>query len=116
MRTSEPAEASDGISTEENGFDTSLPSREQRLLALARFWNIIHYFYGYPDNLADWNAVLPEFIPIFESANTWRDYVFAISRLASRTSDSHTQVPALWHEFGSVPEVAIYPIEGRSLV
>jgi hypothetical protein len=116
MRTSEPADSSNGISTEESGFDSSLPSRELRLLALARFWNTIHYFYGYPDNLADWDAVLPEFIPIFESANTWRDYVFAVSRLASATNDSHTQVPTLWQEFSEIPEVAIYPVEGRSLV
>jgi C-terminal processing protease CtpA/Prc len=116
MRTSEPVDSSAGISTVENGFGNSLPSRQQRLLALARFWNTIHYFYGYPGNLVDWDAVLAEFIPIFESAETWRDYVFAIARLASKTNDFHTSVSALWQEFGSSPEVAVSPVEGRSLV
>ena len=60
--------------------------------------------------------MLPEFIPIFESAGTWRDYVFAVSRLASRTTIPTHQVPALLQEFGEAPEVAICPVEGRSLV
>jgi C-terminal processing protease CtpA/Prc len=116
IRTAEPAPSTAEIETAEKTYGNSLPPREQRLLALARFWNTIHYFYGFPENIPNWNNVLSKFIPQFESAATWRDYVFTIARLASETNDSHTWMPEFWRQLGNAPPLAVWPIDGQSVV
>lgn len=116
IRTAEPASSPAGLVNAEKTYDNTLPSREQRLLALARFWNTIHYFYGFPENIPNWDKALSEFIPQFESCATWRDYVFTIARLASETNDSHTWIPEFWRQLGSAPPVAVSPIDGQSVV
>src|SRR5208283_378355 len=102
--------------TAEAIYGNSLPSREQRLLALARYWNTIRYFYGYPEDLVSWDRALSDSIPDFESANTWHDYVFAVTRLAARTHDSHSVIFAFWHEFANLPEAVLDMAEGQSVV
>ena len=116
MRTSEPASSRAVISSSEKTYGDSLPPRGQRLLALARLWNTIHYFYGYPENIPSWDKELPSFIPVFESTSSWRDYVFAIGRLAARTHDSHTSIPAFWREMGEIPAVDVLPVDGQSVI
>jgi C-terminal processing protease CtpA/Prc len=116
IRASEPASSTGAISAAENTYGASSPSREQRLLALARFWNTIRYFYGYPEYLPFWDSVLSEFIPVFESAKNRHDYVLAVARMAARTNDSHTSVPEFWKELGTIPAIDVWPVEGQSVV
>jgi C-terminal processing protease CtpA/Prc len=120
IRTAEPVSASTEIRDTDNPYPGDAPTREYRLLGLARYWNAIHYFYGYPDSLGAlddaWNATLEEFIPQFEAARTGRAYRFAIARLAARTHDGHSFVGggtgALLSELGLQPDVALRHISG----
>lgn len=116
MRTGEPLGASTEITTTEPAYDTGLPSRELMLLALARYWNTIRYFFGYHAGIPSWDAVLTEAVPRFEAAGTWREYVFAIARLAAQTRDSHSVVPQLRNELGDWPDLDIWPVAGQSVV
>lgn len=116
IRVTEPTSAQAELVSTEKTYGSSLPFIEHRLLASARFWNTIHYFYGFPENIPNWDAILPEFIPQFESAATWRDYVFAIARLASKTNDSHSWIPEFWRQLGSAPPVVVWPVDGQSVV
>lgn len=47
----------------------ALPNKSQRILALARYWNAINYFYPYKHLMAvKWQDVLTEMLPDFASA------------------------------------------------
>ena len=51
------------------------PDDGYRLLALYRFWNMIHYFFPYKHLTdKDWNSVLKEYIPTFIKAKTRYEY------------------------------------------
>ena len=66
------------------------PDRSYRLLALFRFWNIIHYFYPYK-SLMDrpWDETLIEFIPRFQDAKDATEYALAVMEMVARMQDSH---------------------------
>ncbi|MGN6395694.1 MAG: S41 family peptidase [Mucilaginibacter sp.] len=67
------------------------PDEVHRLLALARYWNIINYFY--PDkyiNAKNWESVLPEFIPQFIAASDSNEYRKTFLRLTAQINDSHS--------------------------
>jgi hypothetical protein len=66
------------------------PTAEYRLLALFRFWNVIHYFFPYK-LLMDrtWDEVLPEFIPTFEAVKDSLQYVLTITEMVRHIQDSH---------------------------
>jgi carboxyl-terminal processing protease len=66
------------------------PNEAYRFLALARYWNIIDYYY--PDKYLmdnDWNLSLEKAIPIFFGALDKEDYYRAIEWITARTNDSH---------------------------
>jgi C-terminal processing protease CtpA/Prc len=97
------------------------PAREYRLLALFRFWNVIHYFYPYKDLLdQDWDTVLPRFLPQFAEARDALEYSLAVAEMAACIQDTHTYVAgskALNRFFGeAVPPVALRLIEGKPVV
>lgn len=60
----------------ENSYsDMSFPDAGFRLLALYRYWNIIHYFFPYKYLCdKDWSHVLKEYIPLFISAMNRIEY------------------------------------------
>lgn len=66
------------------------PTEEKRLLALFRYWNIIHYFYPYK-NIMDqkWDTTLYEFIPRIVDASSALSYHLAFKELTTRLNDSH---------------------------
>jgi C-terminal processing protease CtpA/Prc len=67
------------------------PDENYRLLALFRYWNIIHYFFPYKYLIGtDWEDVLEEMIPIFIDAADADQYHLAVFQLAARTEDSHS--------------------------
>jgi C-terminal processing protease CtpA/Prc len=73
--------------------DEPYPTREHRILALFRFWSVIHYFYPYlPLMNGSWDEDLAEMLPRFESAATENDYVDAVAKLAARIPDAHVMV------------------------
>jgi C-terminal processing protease CtpA/Prc len=74
----------------------SFPSEEYRLLALFRFWNVIHYFFPYK-NLTDkpWDTVLTDFIPRFLENKTQLDYEMTVAEMAARLQDTHGFVATL---------------------
>ncbi len=96
------------------------PSREFRLLAVMRFWNVIHYFFPYKHLMGeDWDAVLLEFIPKIEAAQNAREYALTLAEMATHTHDSHVSVraDALNEYFGTAsPGLAVREIEGEVVV
>lgn len=70
-----------------------LPNKERRLLALARFWNVINYFYPYKSLMTDkWDVVLPQMIPLFISSTTDFGYQYAIILMTRFLEDSNAFV------------------------
>ena len=99
------------------------PDLPYRLLALFRFWSIIDRFYPYKGLIGDWDAVLRELIPRFESASDDKQYAQAIFEMAARIEDGHTQVfghwgaTAVWDLIGPrMLPIEVRAIEGRYLV
>jgi C-terminal processing protease CtpA/Prc len=121
IRTAEPEAGQSAVFQRgDEPYDEEVPSREQRLLGLARYWNTIHYFYGYPEALDAWESALTESISPFEQADTRRDYLFAILRLASRTHDGHSSfngsTASLIGILGKTPNVALRNLGDRVVV
>ncbi|HEY4592051.1 MAG TPA: hypothetical protein VIJ61_06560, partial [Thermoanaerobaculia bacterium] len=72
------------------------PSPEYRLLAVARIWNVIHFFYPYKHLIGDWDAVLPESIAKMEaSPKGARGYALALAEMAAHVTDGHTSLSGL---------------------
>ncbi len=70
--------------------DSVFPSIELRLLGLARYWNIINYFFPYKYRIGDdWNKVLVEMIPKFKDSRDTVSYHLAMLELTAKINDSH---------------------------
>ena len=70
-----------------------LPNKERRLLTLARFWNVINYFYPYKSLMVDkWDIVLPQMIPLFISSTTDFGYQYTIILMTRFLEDSNAFV------------------------
>lgn len=73
--------------------EMQFPTTEYRLLALFRFWNVVHYFFPYKNLIGDsWNTVLQRFIPKFEANKDVADYQLTVFELAAEMRDTHTVV------------------------
>ena len=73
--------------------EMQFPSTEYRLLALFRYWNVIHYFFPYKKLIGDsWNTVLQRYIPKFEANKDLTDYQLTVFELATEMHDSHAFV------------------------
>lgn len=71
-----------------------------RLLALYRYWNMIHYFFPYKHLMdKDWNTVLGEYIPLFLSAKDELEYEFAAIQLIGDIQDTHANI---WEGAGKI--------------
>jgi len=96
------------------------PSPEYRLLAVARIWNVIHFFYPYKHLIGDWDAILPESIAKMEAAKGARGYALALAEMAAHVADGHTGLsglPELDQFFGEAPApVGARWIEGACVV
>lgn len=80
--------------TNENSYDdTDYPKKEIRLLGLARYWNIINYFYVYKNDMSEnWDTVLLESISKFTNSNEVKAYHIAVQELSSKLYDCHSMV------------------------
>jgi C-terminal processing protease CtpA/Prc len=66
------------------------PDTGFRLLALYKYWNMVHYFF--PSKYLtdkDWNDVLGEYIPCFVDAKDELEYELTVIRLVGEICDSH---------------------------
>jgi carboxyl-terminal processing protease len=78
--------------TEKPYRDSIYPSAQMRLLALARYWNMIEYFFPYKYAIgSDWNETLTDMIPLFATAKDTLAYYQAMWQLTARVNDSHAQ-------------------------
>ncbi len=92
-----------GITSKENGvldfskeqpFPVSGPTPfALRMLALARYWNIVTYYNPYKYLMDScWEEALYKFIPLFATANTDSAYFFVLSQITSSINDSHASL------------------------
>jgi C-terminal processing protease CtpA/Prc len=66
------------------------PELPYRLLAVFRYWNVLHYFYPYKALIGDWDAVLPQLLTRMEGAEGARGYAEAVLEMSTRVPDGHT--------------------------
>lgn len=72
--------------------DSIYPSSQLRLLGLARYWNIINYFYPYKYVIGEnWDDVLEEMVPKFKNAEDTVAYHLALLELIVKLNDSHAE-------------------------
>lgn len=73
--------------------DFEYPEAEYRLLGLAKYWNIIEYFYPYK-YLTDqnWDSVLNEMIPKICNASNKTDYQLSVKELVAKLDDTHAWI------------------------
>ncbi|WP_167856824.1 S41 family peptidase [Hymenobacter aquaticus] len=82
--------ASPAFPHEEAYASPALPSPALRVLAVCRYWNMIHYFYPYTYAIGEeWPGVLTEFVPLFAGAATPLAYRRTVLALAARLHDGH---------------------------
>ncbi len=97
-----------------------LPDENMRILALFRYWNIIHYFFPYKYIMdQDWDETLAEFIPKIVEAEDALTYHLTFKKLTTRINDSHaffsSPVFNAWQGFAFPPFLARY-IENQMVV
>ncbi len=84
--------------------ESDFPTESKRLLALFRYWNIIHYFFPYKNLMdQDWDSTLREFIPQIAAANNKLDFHLAFKDLTVHINDSHGfySSPTYWEWHGN---------------
>lgn len=65
--------------------------KNQRILALAVYWNLIEYFFPYKYIMdKKWEVTLHDFIPEILHATTDEEFYIALQKVMARTNDSHT--------------------------
>ncbi len=72
--------------------EMAYPAVEYRLLAAARMWGIVHYFYPYLDLIGDWDAVLPRAVNEMLRAKDQDEYTAAAIGIMRNVEDTHTSV------------------------
>ena len=109
--------------TNEKEYNDSLLMNDYRyrLLALARYWNAIEYFFAYKYLLSyDWNQTLQVYIPIFYKKTTLIDYNMNITSLTRKIEDSHAGGAhsryLLTHLWDKKPPFDIITINDKTLV
>jgi C-terminal processing protease CtpA/Prc len=100
--------------------DMAYPSEEYRLLAAARIWGTINYFFPYKNLIGkSWTGVLREFIPRFRQAADATCYCLVAAEMAAKLNDTHCAARsiALLQTLGEAPPpVGIQRVEGQFVV
>jgi C-terminal processing protease CtpA/Prc len=95
----------------------TFPSREYRLLALFRFWNVIDLFYPYKALLDQpWADVLPRFIPLFDANSDAAAYQQTVRELVATVQDSHGYVSGATTVPRWYPPFRVRFLEGQTVV
>lgn len=75
---------------ESNEITAAMPDISSRLLALARLWNVIEYFYPYKYLIEEnWENVLMRYIPAFIKVDNALSYYLLVRELAATLCDNH---------------------------
>eukprot|EP01119_Soliformovum_irregulare_P022305 TRINITY_DN7607_c0_g1_i1.p1 TRINITY_DN7607_c0_g1~~TRINITY_DN7607_c0_g1_i1.p1 ORF type:complete len:740 (+),score=210.15 TRINITY_DN7607_c0_g1_i1:1-2220(+) len=100
--------------------DNPFPSKELRLLALFRLWNVIKYFFPYRSQMdSNWDSLLSEYISKMEDARNTLEYSLTVAELVAQLGDSHAHPssPALNEFFGlHMPPLETKFVEEKSVV
>ena len=98
----------------------AFPDERVRLLALARFWNMVLYYAPNRDLMDhDWVGRLPELVPSFTRAATAMEYGLAVAEMTASINDAHafTGSAALTAYWGiNAAPVEFRLVEGRSII
>ena len=101
--------------------DKELWRKEVRFLALARFWNIIEYFYPYKDQLREnWDSVLAKYIPIVLNVKNPQQFEYVLLQLSVSLHDAQTHVNTsgtlgyVWNK--KLPPIQIKQVEGKAVI
>lgn len=98
-----------------NTKQASLPNKNLRLLACIKYWNIVNYFYAYPENtLRDWDSMLRIFIPQFISIRDNKEYYTTLLRMSYLLGDGHARIYSTWasdslYKYEFPFEAEVYP-------
>ncbi|WP_299825315.1 S41 family peptidase [uncultured Pontibacter sp.] len=105
--------------TEEPMATPAYPGKETRLLALARYWNTINFFYPHKQTIGkSWISVLDAYIPVFSEAANEVAYHLAIQKLNKELVDSHAFLnsPVLNNMWGPKAPFYLSYVENRFVV
>lgn len=99
---------------------SNYPDIENRLLAVAKIWTVIDYFFAYKDLMEDdWNKVLIEFIPRFINASDSLEYNLVVAEMYKHIQDGHGFIRSqvLSNYFGTAaPPIKVRFIENLPVV
>jgi len=100
--------------------ETQYPDEDKRILALFRYWNIIHYFFPYKYIMdQDWDTTLVQFIPKVVIASNALEYHLAMREFTVKINDSHSFFSSTtfssWRGIYSPPFLA-RSIEGKVVI
>ena len=99
--------------------EMNLPPPAYRILAAYRIWNVIHFFYGYPELIGDWHMQLGEFIVTLDHATTRQAYELALAEIMTLVPDGHTLVSSkafLALRGAASPPFRLMPVEDKPVV
>jgi len=100
--------------------DSIFPDVPMRILTLARYWNIINYYYPYKYVLdQDWDTVLAELTKKFYEVTDTLSYHLAILEMTRKISDSHSGfiTPQISEFFGKMlPPFLVQIIDEKAVV
>ncbi len=73
--------------------DMPYPDAGFRLLALFRYWNMIHYYFPYKHLIKNsWHDRLANYLPAFINANNELNYELAMLQLIAEVKDTHANL------------------------
>jgi C-terminal processing protease CtpA/Prc len=73
--------------------DAPYPSREMRLLAAVRLWNVVQLFFPYAKLMdVDWSQRLPVLLQRFEAAKDAKEYALEVAKASTELRDGHVFV------------------------
>lgn len=103
-----------------NDSGTPYPSAAYRALAALQIWSAYHFFYPYKDLMGeDWDGVLNNYLPKFESARDAREFHLAVAEMVMHVHDSHAFVNSkvLGEFYGTAPvPISVRWIENSPVV
>jgi hypothetical protein len=70
--------------------DKSFPSYKYRILSLAKYWNIINFYYPYKSQIDSFDQLNLKYLPQLSKCRSENDYHLTILKLTSEIKDGHT--------------------------
>jgi len=105
---------------EPNYQDALYPSRELRLLAGAKLWTVVRFFFAYQELMdRPWESRLPGLLEKLEAAKDATAYVLALAEATTWLQDAHAIVrghPELQRFYGTLPPVWVTDLDGKAVV